>query len=137
MLHVCLYYTYIYTVVAAPCSPVIARWERANLLALLILMLPCVFATLPYGVSGQVCYLGELILHLCLLYFKILAALFNAQIQQILHCLHSLNVDVVKVKDQTKIKTSIHSRVILGGFKAVLLLWIFVVVCVSCQVCFL
>ena len=41
MLHVCLYYT----VSSAPCSFVIICWERADLLALLCVMFPCIFVT--------------------------------------------------------------------------------------------
>ena len=36
------------------CSPVVTCWERANLLALLYVMLNCVCVTLPCGVLGQV-----------------------------------------------------------------------------------
>ena len=50
MFHVCLYYT----VESVPCSLVIACWERADLLALLRVMFPCVFVTFPYGVLGHV-----------------------------------------------------------------------------------
>ena len=32
-------------------------WERADLLALLSVMFPCVFVTFPYGQPGQVCEL--------------------------------------------------------------------------------
>ena len=49
MFHVCLYYT----VLSVPFSLVITCWERADLLAFLSVMCPCVFVTFPYGVSGQ------------------------------------------------------------------------------------
>ena len=45
----------------------LACWERADLLALLCFMLPCVFATFQYSVSGQVWFLIVSIPDLCLL----------------------------------------------------------------------
>ena len=43
-----------YTVLFAHYSLVITCWERADLLAFLCGMFPCVFDTFPYGVSGNV-----------------------------------------------------------------------------------
>ena len=65
MFQVCLNYTVLYV----PCSLVVTYWERADLLALLCVMFPCVFVTFPYGVSGQVWYLIVLISDLCLLVY--------------------------------------------------------------------
>ena len=45
------------TILSVLCSLVITCWERADHLALLCVMLPCVFVTFPYGVLGQVWYL--------------------------------------------------------------------------------
>ena len=58
------------------CLFIAALWspagERANLLALLYVMVSCVFVTLPCGVMGQVWYLIVLIPDLCLLtYFHV------------------------------------------------------------------
>ena len=39
------------------CSLVVTCWERANLLAVLCVMLYCVFVTFPCGFLGQVWYL--------------------------------------------------------------------------------
>ena len=39
------------------CSLVVTCWERANLLALLCVMLYCVFVSFPCGFLGQVWYL--------------------------------------------------------------------------------
>ena len=50
-----------------PCSLVITCWERADLLALLYVVFPCVFVTFPYGVPGQVRYLIVWIPDCCLL----------------------------------------------------------------------
>ena len=47
--HVCLYYY----VLSDLCSRVITCWESDDLLALLCVMLSCVFVTYSYGVSGQ------------------------------------------------------------------------------------
>ena len=65
MFQVCLYYI----VLTVPCSLVITCWERPDLLALLCVMLSCVFVTNPYGVSGQVWYLIVSIPHLSLLLY--------------------------------------------------------------------
>ena len=65
MFHVCLYYT----VESVPCSLVITCWERADLLALLCVMFPCVFVTFPYGVLGQVWCLIVSIPDMCLLLY--------------------------------------------------------------------
>ena len=51
---VCFFYQ---TVLPVPCSLVDACWERADLLALLCVVLSLVFVTFPYGVLGQVWYL--------------------------------------------------------------------------------
>ena len=61
--HVCLYYT----VLSDPFSRVITYCERADLLAPLCVILPCV--TFPYGVSGQGWYLILSIPDFCLLRF--------------------------------------------------------------------
>ena len=39
-----------YNVMFVPCGLVITCWERADVLALLCLMFPCVFAIFPYDV---------------------------------------------------------------------------------------
>ena len=58
--------------VPVPFSLVITCLERAGLMALLCVMFPHVFITFPNGVSGQVWYLIESILDLCLLlYFNV------------------------------------------------------------------
>ena len=41
------------TVLFVPCSLVISCWERADLLALLCVIFPCVFVIFPYGVLSQ------------------------------------------------------------------------------------
>ena len=48
-------------------SLVVTCWERANLLTLLYVMFSCVFVPFPCGVLGQVRYLIDLILDICLL----------------------------------------------------------------------
>ena len=54
------------------CSLVVICWERANLLALLCVMLYCVFVTFLCSVLGQVWYLIVWISDLCLrTYFDI------------------------------------------------------------------
>ena len=60
---VCLYYT----AMSVPCSLAITCWERADLLALLCMMFPCVLGTFLYGVLGHVWYLIVSILDRCLL----------------------------------------------------------------------
>ena len=57
----------VYFAVSVPCSLVVTCLERADLLAILYVMLTCVFANFPYGVLDQVCYLIVLIPDLCLL----------------------------------------------------------------------
>ena len=47
----------------------ITCWERTDLFALLYVAFSCVFVTFPYGVSGQVKYLIELISDLCLILY--------------------------------------------------------------------
>ena len=64
----CLYYT----VVSVPCSLVITRWERVDLLALLRVMFLCVFVIYPYGVSGKMRYLIISIPDLCLRFYLLL-----------------------------------------------------------------
>ena len=67
MFHVCI----CCAVMAVSCSLVITCWERAGLLALLCVMVSCVFVTFWYGVLGQVIwYLIESISDLCLLWVK-------------------------------------------------------------------
>ena len=53
MFHVCLYHT----VLSVPCILVITCWEKAEHLALLCEMFPCVFVTFQYGVPGKVGYI--------------------------------------------------------------------------------
>ena len=65
MFHVCL----CCTVLSVPYSLVITCWERADLLALLFVMFPCVFVTFPYGVSTWVGYLIVSLPNLCLLLY--------------------------------------------------------------------
>ena len=48
---------------------VIVCCKRADLLALLCVMFPCVFVILPYGVSDQVWYLIDSISDLCLRHY--------------------------------------------------------------------
>ena len=52
-----------------PCSLVFTCWEKADLLALFCVMFPCVFATFPYSVLGQVWYLIVSFPDLCLLIY--------------------------------------------------------------------
>ena len=59
-------YSY-YTVLYVPFSLVTTYWERADLLALLCVMFPCVFGTVSYGVSCKVWFLIISIPDLCLL----------------------------------------------------------------------
>ena len=56
-----------HVVLSVHCSLVVTCWERANLLTLLFVMFSCVFVPFPYGVLGQVRYLIDLILDICLL----------------------------------------------------------------------
>ena len=65
MFHVCLCYTVMYV----PCSLWVIRQERADLLALLCVMFPCVFVAFNYGVSGRVWYWIISIPDLCLLLY--------------------------------------------------------------------
>ena len=51
------------------CSPVVTCWERADLLALLYVMLYCVIVTFEYGVLSQVCCIIVSIPDLCLLFY--------------------------------------------------------------------
>ena len=53
MFHVCLCYDWL----TVSCSLDITCQERAGLLAVLYVVLTCVFDTFPYGVPGQVCFL--------------------------------------------------------------------------------
>ena len=50
------------------CNIVVTCWERADLFALLNVMLSCVFVTFLFGVLGQVWYLIVSIPDLCLLH---------------------------------------------------------------------
>ena len=52
MFHVCLFHT----VSGVPCCLVMTYRERAELLALLCVIFPCVFITFPFGVSGKMWY---------------------------------------------------------------------------------
>ena len=54
---------------SAHCSLVVTCWKRADLLALLYVMIYCVFVTFPCGVLGQVWCLIVLIPDLCLLFY--------------------------------------------------------------------
>ena len=63
---------------SASCNLVATCWERIGLLALLYVMLSCVFVTFQYGVLGQVWYLIVSIPDLCLLpYFQSESAAFQ------------------------------------------------------------
>ena len=67
-----------HTAMSVSCSLVVTFWGRADLLALLYVMFPCVFVTFPYGVLGQVWYLIVSITDLCLLpYFHCNALLHS------------------------------------------------------------
>ena len=44
-------------VLSVHCSPVVTCLEKANLLAVLYVMVSCVFVTFPCGALGQVWYL--------------------------------------------------------------------------------
>ena len=46
-----------HAVLSVPCSLVPTCWERADFLALLYVMISCVFFTFTYGVLGWVRYL--------------------------------------------------------------------------------
>ena len=61
--HVCL----CHTLLSVSCSLVVTCWERADLFAILCVMLSCVFVTFPYGVLGQMWYLIVSIPDICLL----------------------------------------------------------------------
>ena len=50
-----------YTVLSVSCSFVINCWERADLLALLCVVLTCVFVTFSYCVQGQVWYMNLIV----------------------------------------------------------------------------
>ena len=79
-----------HTFLSVPCSLVVTCWERADLLALLYVMI-LFFVTFPYGVLGQVLYLIVLIPDLCLL----------PNFDQSLHCLqfhHYINITQQVVK---------------------------------------
>ena len=68
LFHVCLRYA----VLSVPCSLLITCWERADPLALLCVVLSCVFANFQYGFPRQVWYLIVSIPDLCPpLYFVI------------------------------------------------------------------
>ena len=54
-----VFFFVILSVLSVPCSLVVTRWERADLLALLCVMLSCAFVTFPYGVLSQVWYLTQ------------------------------------------------------------------------------
>ena len=66
-----------------PCSLVVTWWGKADLLALLCVMLTCVFVTFPYGFMGQEWHLIISIPDLCLLsYFvcyRMMANVISAQ----------------------------------------------------------
>ena len=55
------------TAMSVPCSLVVTCWERADLLALLYVMLSCVFVIFPFGVLGQVWFLIVSIPDVCIL----------------------------------------------------------------------
>ena len=65
MFHVCLYYTVLFV----PCSFVITCWEKADLLALSCVMIPCGFVTFPYAASSQVWHMIVSIPAFCLLLY--------------------------------------------------------------------
>ena len=54
------------------CSLVVTLWERADLLALLNVMIYCIYVTFPYGVLGQVWYLVVSIPDLLLTFYGFL-----------------------------------------------------------------
>ena len=60
-------YKLFHTVLSVPDSLVVTCSERAELLAVLCVILSCDFGTLPYGVLDQVWYLIVLIPDLCIL----------------------------------------------------------------------
>ena len=65
-----MFHVYLYcTIMSVPCSLVITCWEKADLLAILYVMLPCVFVTFSYDVSGQARYLIVSIPDLCFLLY--------------------------------------------------------------------
>ena len=53
------------SVLSVHCSLIITCWEKTDLLALLCVMIPCVFVTFSYGVSTQVWQLIVPIPDLC------------------------------------------------------------------------
>ena len=57
------------TAMSVSCSLEITRFLRADLLALLYVMLSCVFVTFPYDILGHVWYLIVSIPDLCLLFY--------------------------------------------------------------------
>ena len=64
-------FLFCYAGLPVPCSLVIIRWERADLLVLLCVMFSCVIVTFPYDVPGQVWYVIVSFPDFCLLlYFK-------------------------------------------------------------------
>ena len=68
VLLLCILFVFVcHTFLSVPCNLVVTCWERADLLALLYMVLSCVFVIFPYGVLGQVYYLSVLIPDLCLL----------------------------------------------------------------------
>ena len=81
LFHVCLYYT----ALSVTCSLVITCWEKADLLALLCLMIPCVFVTFPYGVLSQVWYMIISIPAVCLLLYY---SLVKYIVGQLVRCKH-------------------------------------------------
>ena len=56
-----------YTVLSVPCGLVFTSWERADLLAILCVMIFVCFVTFLYGVLGQVWYLNVSIPDCCLI----------------------------------------------------------------------
>ena len=52
-----------HTVLSVLCSVVVTCWERADILALLCVMFPCVCVSSPYGSMCQVWYLTPAMTH--------------------------------------------------------------------------
>ena len=50
----CFMFVFVVLFMAVSCSLLITCWERTGLLALLCVMVSCVFVTFRYGVLGQV-----------------------------------------------------------------------------------
>ena len=125
---------------------VIKRWERSDLLALLCVMLSCVFLTYPYSVPGQVWYLIVLIPDLCLLlYFPSVDTRWS-----IVHLSHDMGFPTICYVRPAKPQISLRIRAVWS--EPLLVVWIFydcqahrgltqskcgVILYESCQWCFM